>query len=82
MVFYVLLSFNIIGGLISMFLNGMLGAEAYMLTSRLASGITNRILAGILSGGPLIQPAVEYLVYVAIATAASVVAFHRKEMEF
>jgi hypothetical protein len=61
----------------------MLGEDvALMITSRLLSGITDRIFAGIISGGSLLGPGVEFVIYVDIAAALSVLAFNKKEMEF
>jgi len=83
MVLYLLFAFNIIGGLITVFLVNMVSADtAYIITSRLMSGITDRILAGITSGGSLLLPVFDYIIYIAIAAAVSVIAFSKKEMEF
>jgi hypothetical protein len=83
MVLYILLSFNIIGSLITVFLSNMVGeSAAQAITARFLSGISNRILAGIIGGGTPIVPFIEFFAYVAIAMAASVMAFNKKEMEF
>jgi hypothetical protein len=83
MVLYILLSFNIIGNLITVFLSNMVGgAAARVLAARLMSGIAGRIFAGIIGGSPPVVPFIEFFVYVAIALAGSVMAFDKKEMEF
>jgi ABC-type transport system involved in multi-copper enzyme maturation permease subunit len=83
MVLYIILAFNIIGGLVRVFLVNMLGDEAaYAIASHLLSGITDRIFAGVISDALLSAPYFEYIMYMAIAAALSVLAFHKKEMEF
>jgi len=59
-----------------------LNTFAPSLIKHLISGITDRILAGLVYGNPLIQPAIEYVVFVLIAAALSLMAFYKKEMEF
>jgi len=75
---YILLSFGMISGLLSTVLNMF----APSLTNYLMSGISDRVMTGIVSGGSLILPGVEYIVYVAVVTALSVLVFYEKEMEF
>ncbi|MCL1982266.1 MAG: hypothetical protein FWG53_04135 [Clostridiales bacterium] len=83
MVLYVLLALNVVSGLVTVLLVNVFGERlAQILTSCLLSGITDRILGGIISGGPIAPPAVEYVAYLAIAAAVSIAAFERKEMEF
>jgi hypothetical protein len=83
MVLYIILAFNIIGGLVRVFLANTLGDEAaYVIASHLLSGITDRIFAGVISDALLLAPYFEYIMYMAIAAALSVLAFHKKEMEF
>jgi hypothetical protein len=83
MVLYILLSFNVVGGLLTVLFTNMAGqAFAPILTDRLMSGITDRIMAGMMGAIPLTLPVVEYTVYVAIAASLSVIAFRKKEMEF
>jgi hypothetical protein len=83
MVLYIILAFNIIGGLVTAFLANMVGDEAaYAIASHLLSGITDRILAGIIGGGAPLAPGLEYIFFATIAAALSVLAFHKKEMEF
>ena len=82
-VLYILLAFNIIGGLITVFLVNIFGADlALILSGRLMSGIADRIFSGIIGDGPLMLPVVEYIIYVGVALFVSVIAFNKKEMEF
>jgi len=82
MVSYILLAFNVVSGLITVLVSNMLGDVATVVLNRLVSGITDRILAGIMIGSSLIGPVIEYIIYVAIAATLSVLAFRKKEMEF
>jgi len=83
MVLYILFAFNIVGSLFKLFLVNMVGVGfASLITDRLMPGITDRIFAGIISGGPLALPVIEYIIYVAIVVMVSVIAFNKKEMEF
>ena len=75
---YLLLAFGVIGGLVSVALNTF----APKLTEYLMSGISDKILLGLMTNSPLAIPFVEYIAYVLISLALSVVAFYRKEMEF
>ena len=75
---YLLLAFGVIGGLVSVMLNTF----APKLTEYLISGITDKILLGLLTGSPLFMPLVWYMAYVLVSLVLSVVAFYRKEMEF
>jgi len=75
---YILLAFNIVSGLIATGLRTF----APSLTEHLMSGISDRIMAGVVGGGPLTLPVIEYVVYVVIAAAISVAVFYKKEMEF
>jgi len=75
---YLLLAFGVIGGLVSVALNTF----APKLLEYLISGISDKILLGLLTNSPLITPFIEYVIYVLISLALSVVAFYRKEMEF
>ena len=74
---YTLLAFGIVGGMAAAGLN----AFAPGLSDHLMSGISDRVMVGLLGDGPLATPLAEYAAYVAAAFAASVAAFHRKEME-
>jgi len=83
MVLYILFAFNIVGGLITVFLVNMVGASsAAVIMSRLMAGITDRILAGMTGGGSLLSPVIDYIIYIAAAIVVSVIAFNKKEMEF
>jgi ABC-type transport system involved in multi-copper enzyme maturation permease subunit len=83
MVLYIILAFNIVGGLVRAFLANMVGDEtAYAISSHLLSGITDRIFAGLIGNVPLAAPCLEYAVYAVVVAALSVLAFHKKEMEF
>jgi hypothetical protein len=82
-VLYILLSLNVIGGLLTVLFANMLGqALAPVLISRLMSGITDRIMAGMTGAIPLPLPIVEYIIYVSVAVILSILAFKKKEMEF
>ncbi|MDR0501616.1 MAG: hypothetical protein LBG97_10345 [Coriobacteriales bacterium] len=83
MVTYLLLSLGVIGQLLAaLFSWDLINSIAPNLSEHLMSGITIRIILGMLVGEPLILPIVEYLIYVAIAVALSVLAFKKKELEF
>ncbi|MDR1565131.1 MAG: ABC transporter permease [Oscillospiraceae bacterium] len=83
MVLYVLLSFGIISQLISMLLNSdIIRGIAPNLDKHLMTGITDRIEQGLTSGQPVILIFIEYIIYVAVALTLSVLAFHKKELEF
>jgi len=75
---YLLLSFGVVGGLVSTVLNTF----APSLSGFLMSAISDRILLGMLGSGPLVLPVAEYVVYVLAGLVLSAVAFFRKEMEF
>ena len=75
---YILLAFGVISGLIATGLRTF----APSLTNYLMSGISDGIMAGVVGGGPLTLPVIEYVVYVVIAAAISVAVFYKKEMEF
>ena len=75
---YVLLAFGIVSGLLATALKSF----APGLTKYLVAGISDKMLAGLLGGGSLALPVIEYILYVAIAAALSALAFYKKEMEF
>jgi len=75
---FLLLAFGVVGSLVSVALNTF----APSLTRHLMSGISDAILLGLLGGSPLSMPVVEYVIYVLIGLALSVIVFFRKEMEF
>jgi len=75
---FLLLAFGVVGSLASVALNTF----APNLAVHLMSGITDRILTGILNDGLMATTVAEYIVYVLIVLALSVLAFYRKEMEF
>jgi len=77
-VLYILLTFGIVSGLLTTGLNTF----APGLTKYLMSSISGRIMTGIISGGALTAPIIEYIVYVAAASGLSALAFYKKEMEF
>jgi len=82
-VLYILLAFNVASGLASAVLNmDFVTSLAPNLSSHLMSGISDRIFIALTGGGSMIRPAVEYVIYVAIAAALSIIAFRKKEMEF
>ena len=75
---YILLAFSVVGTLITAVSNVL----ELNITQHLMSGITDRILTAIISGGSLTLPVAEYIVYMAIVVTISAVAFNKKEMEF
>jgi len=75
---YLLLAFGVIGSLVSVALN-MFAPD---LTEYLMQGISNRLLTGVLVGGSLTSPVIEYIIYILVSLALSAAAFFRKEMEF
>ena len=77
-VLFILLAFNIISGLLAAVLNSF----APGLIKFFISGISDRIIAGAAGGGFMIAPVIEYIIYVAAATALSIFIFYKKEMEF
>jgi len=77
-VLYILLSFNVISGLLA----AALKPFAPNFAAHMMSGITDRIVAGMINGSPIVLPVAEYIIYTGIAAALSVIAFYRKEMEF
>ncbi|MCL2747716.1 MAG: hypothetical protein FWE59_03560 [Oscillospiraceae bacterium] len=78
LVTYILLAFGVVSGLLAVALDTF----APSLKEHLMSGISDRVFLGLINGGPLTLPLVEYAVYVLIALALSALAFYRKEMEF
>jgi ABC-type transport system involved in multi-copper enzyme maturation permease subunit len=81
-VLYILLSFNVVGGLITIILSGIMGSEpASIVLSRLMNGITDRVLTGMVSGNLPALPLIEYIIYIVTALILSVFAFYKKEME-
>ena len=75
---YILFAFNIVGSL--------LVAATKMLSSKIAeyllTGLTDKVLIGMISGDPVVLPILGCVVYIVVAMVLSVVAFHKKEMEF
>jgi ABC-2 type transport system permease protein len=83
MVSYILLSIGLVDQLLSVLfrwdaISGLLPG----LDSHLVSGISVRILSGIMAGESMALTILEYMVYVIAAIALSVLAFHKKELEF
>jgi hypothetical protein len=76
LVAYIVLAFNLVDNLVSVAL------RANFVRENLLSGVAGRILMGVTGGGPLALPMIELAAYVIIAAALSVLAFHKKEMEF
>jgi len=68
---YLLLAFGVIGSLLSLALDSF----APDLVEHLISGITNRIFVGMISGGSIIMPIIEYIISVLVAVALSLIAF-------
>jgi len=77
-VLYLLLAFNVVSSLLSLALKSF----APGLASYLMAGISDRAMTAVASGGSVVAPVLEYAIYVVIAGALSVLAFHKKEMEF
>jgi len=77
-VLYILLAFGVVSGLLS----AAVKPFAPGIANYLMPGISDRIMAGVIGGGPLFLPVIEYVVYVAAAAALSALAFNKKEMEF
>ena len=77
-VLYILLAFNVVSGLVGMFLNMF----APSLTAYLMSGITDRVFTDTIAGTIPATGGLEYIVYIAVAVTLSILAFHKKEMEF
>ena len=75
---YILLAFSIVSGLIT----AGLKTFAPGLANYLMSGISDKVMFNIISGGSLTAPIIEWAVYVVIAMALSALAFYKKEMEF
>jgi len=75
---YILLAFGVVGALIAAVSNVL----ELNIAEHIISGITDRILAGIITDGSLTLPIIEYVGYILTAAVFSVIAFHRKEMEF
>jgi hypothetical protein len=83
MVSYLLLALGIVSQLLGMLLDWELISSLLPgLSSHLMAGISLRLVFGILTGGPVLLPVVEFAIYTAIATALAVLAFHKKELEF
>ncbi|MCL2882722.1 MAG: hypothetical protein FWF45_07575 [Coriobacteriia bacterium] len=78
MVLYILLAFNVVSGLITV----VLKTFAPNLSNYLMASISDRIMLAAMGSGSLVTPIVLYVAYVACAGALSVLAFHKKEMEF
>ena len=75
---FILLAFGVVGSLASLALHTF----APNLVRHLVSGITDRILMGMISEEPLIMPVIEYIFFVLEALVLSQIAFYKKEMEF
>lgn len=50
--------------------------------NHILSGITDRMIEGIISGNSFVLPLIEYVMYMIIAVVLSAIAFQKKEMEF
>ena len=75
---YILLAFGVVSGLFAIALDTF----APGLKEHMMPGITDRIFLGLIGGGPLAAPVIEYAAYVLGFIALSALAFYRKEMEF
>ncbi|MCL2672226.1 MAG: hypothetical protein FWF10_09375 [Clostridiales bacterium] len=75
---YILLAFNIVGGLVAAAGNMLL----INLQPHLLSGVTDRIIVAMAGGGFPVLPVIEYAAYILVAAVLSAVVFHKKEMEF
>ena len=80
---YLLLALGIVSQLIGALLNwDLISSLVPGLSTHLMSGISLRVITGILTQGPVLLPLLEYLIYVAVAAALSILAFRKKELEF
>jgi len=77
-VLYALLAFNVVSGLLA----AAFGTFAPDLTNYLISGITDKIITGVINGAFPAAPVAGYFIYITIMTAVSAAVFHRKEMGF
>ena len=77
-VLFILLALGVISGLLSTFFNTF----APPLNNFLMSGISDRIVTGILDGSLTFLPVCQYVIYVGIAVVLSALAFKKKELEF
>jgi len=75
---YLLLAFGVVSGLISVALN--MFAPTFI--EHLITGITDRVLMVLVSGGSLIFPMIEFTTNITIAMAVSFLVFSEREMEF
>jgi len=75
---FLLLAFGVVGSLIT----AALITFAPDLIKHLVSGVTDRILTGILSGGSAVIPVAGYCAWLLVGLALSAIVFYRKEMEF
>lgn len=83
MVLYILLSLNVIGGLISAFLRLVIGGPVVeAILDRLLAGIADRLFISLLGATSPWGPLLEYLLYVGLALAVATSAFVHKETEF
>jgi len=75
---YILFAFGVVGTLINVLINLLnLNIRDYLL-----SGLTDKIMIGLIGGDPLVLPIIGYAAYVVVAAVLSTVAFSKKEMEF
>ena len=75
---YILFAF----GVISTLLTAVINVLELNLYEHLLSGVTDRIMAGVIGNAALAPAIAQYAVYVIIAVALSAAAFNKKEMEF
>jgi hypothetical protein len=75
---YLLLAFSVVDTLI----NAISNILELNIAGHLVPGLTDRIMVGIISGAPLAFPVLEYFFYIAVSLTLSIIAFHKKEMEF
>lgn len=83
MVTYLLLSIGLVDQLLAaLFRWNVISELAPGLAAHLMSGISFRLLSGVITGETAILAVLEYAIYVVAAIALSVLAFHKKELEF
>ncbi|MDR0249261.1 MAG: hypothetical protein LBI44_06365 [Oscillospiraceae bacterium] len=82
-VLYILLSLNVVGGLLAVLLRNALGeAAATAIASRTLSGITDRLLDALVGSASALPPLVEFTAYTAASVLLSAALFYKKELEF
>jgi len=80
---FLLIAMGVVGQLIGTVLNlNAVTRVAPGLSNHQLSMITIRVLTGMMEGGPVAAPLLEFVVYIAVATTLTILAFRAKELEF